>query len=356
MTDDDDRLSELLSDSVSDIEPDNRLTEIRDATRRAATHTRRTRLLAIGGAVVGTAAVVTAVALVSQSGNDSAGPGPATTTSSSPTQRPTMPSTVIGSPESPILISPGQSPTGGPPATTAVAVYYVGDNPSGRPVLYREFHQGLADPATAPMQALRELEAPPFDPDYSTVWRPGTFAGASYAAGVITVDLADASVHDRPADMSPATAEASIQQVIYTMQATFQTRAPVQFTLHGNHIDQVLGVPTSEPLSQGTVLKTLSLMSISSPNEGDKVSGQLTVSGVNNGFEASLSVYLERAGKKYALMPGMSAGWQGDQLYPWTVTLDLTKVPPARYTLVAANDDPSGKGHADTDTRTVYVK
>jgi hypothetical protein len=353
---DDDRLSELLSDSVSDIEPDNRLAEIHDATRLAATHTRRTRLLAIGGAVVGTAAVVTAVALVSQSGNDTAGPGPATTSSSSPTQSPTSLSTVIGSPEPPILITPGQSPTGGPPVTSAIAVYYVGANPEGRPVLYREFHRGLADPATAPLQALHELETPPFDPDYSTVWKPGTFAGASYAAGVISVDLADPSVHDRPLDMSRATAEASIQQVIYTMQATFQTRAPVQFTLEGNNpVDQVLGVATSEPLSQGG-LKTLSLMSISSPNEGDKVSGQLAVTGANNGFEASVSVYLERDGKKYEQTPGMATAWMGNQLYPWTVNLDLTKVPPGKYTLVAENDDPAGNGHPSTDTRTVYVK
>jgi hypothetical protein len=353
---DDDRLSELLSDSVSDIEPDNRLAEIRTATGQAAAHTRRTRLLAIGGAVVGTAAVVTAVALVSQSGNDTASPGPATTSSSSPTQDPTNPSTVIGSPEPPVLITPGQSPTGGPPATTAVAVYYVGADPHGRPVLYREFHQGLADPATAPLQALRAVETPPFDPDYSTAWKPGTFAGATYAAGVISVDLADSSVHDRPADMSQATAEASIQQIIYTIQATFQTRAPVQFTLNGNPVDQVLGVPTSEPLSQGKVTKTLSLMSISSPNEGDKVSGQLTVTGANNGFEASLVVYLERDGKQYALKPGMASASMGERLFPWTVTLDLTKVPPGKYTLVAENDDPTGNGQPSNDTRTVFVK
>lgn len=353
---DDDRLSELLSDAVSDIEPGNRLPEIHRRTAGAAPGTRRTRFIAVGGAVLATAAVITAIAVINGQGPDTAAPGPADTTSSAPTERPTQSPSSPG-PESPVPITPGGSPSDtGSPAGQAIAVYYVGDDPSGKPVLYREFHRGVADPGTIALQSLREVETQAFDPDYATAWKPGTFSGVSAAGGVITVALADASVHDRPAGMNQATAEASIQQVIYTVQAAYQAREPVQFALKGNPVDQVLGVPTSEPLSQGSALKTLSLMSISSPAESDKVSGPLTVTGVNNGFEASLSVYLERNGTRYAVTPGMSAGWQGDQLYPWTVTLDLTDVPPAKYTLVAQNDDPSGNGKAATDTRTVYVK
>jgi hypothetical protein len=242
------------------------------------------------------------------------------------------------------------------PPTSAVAVYYIGRNAAGSPVLYREFHPGtpLQGDAAA-QQSVDALETQPLDPDYSSAWPAGAISQVTLNGDTIDVSLADGALHDRPAGMSRAEAKAAIQQVIYTVQAAYQLRAPVQFELHGNPIDQVLGQPTSEPLVQGKVLDTLSLVNISSPNEGQQVSGTLTVTGVNNSFEGTSVIYLERNGKKYLVTPTIG-GMGGNKLYPWTVKLDLSRVPPARYTLVAQNDDASGRGHPDEDTRAIIVK
>jgi hypothetical protein len=351
---DDGGLRRLLSDAVSDVEPGDRLEQIRTSVRSdqkvVPMSSTRPWLYAATG-VVATAAVIGVIAYATGAvpgGDSSDSPGVANhgTTSPSPTDP--------GTPSSDVTSAPPVTPTAG---TQAYAVYYVGDNPAGKPVLFREFHRGATSTPTD-AQALQDLQSLPLDPDYRTPWHAGdlTSAALDSGAGVIDVALGTSSVHDRPTGMSPAYAQAAIQQVIYTVQAAFQKRLPVQFTLNGNPIDQVLGVPTSEPLAQGKVLDTLSLMSISDPNQEAKVSGQLTVTGVNNGFEASVLVYLEAGGKKYDVTPGMATGWGPGRLYPWTVTLDLTKVQPGQYTLVAQNDDPSGQGHPETDTRVIEVK
>jgi hypothetical protein len=351
----DDELRRLFSDAVSDIEPDDRLDQIRasvhpDPQVVPMSRTRSLRYAAVG--VAATVAVIGGVAWATGAlpgGNQAddgtpVGPGPSSRHTAS------TPSTPVSSPTT--VTSTGTTPSG----TKAYAVYYVGQNPSGKPVLFREFHSGAASTPTSEL-AVAGLGTSPLDPDYRTSWRAGDLAGATVdsGSGVIDVALGTASVHDRPGGMSAAYARAAIQQVIYTAQAAFQKRLPVQFTFHGNPIDQVLGVPTSEPLSQGKVLKTLSLVNISNPNEGDQVSGQLKVTGVNNAFEGTSVVYLERNGKKYLVTP-VIGGFGPDKLYPWTASLAVSTLQPGQYTLVAQNDDPSGQGHPPVDTRTVIVK
>ena len=89
--------------------------------------------------------------------------------------------------------------------------------------------------------------------------------------------------------MSPAEARAAVQQLVYTAQAAIGKRAPVVFTIgrkaHGP--TTLLGVDISQPIGNSPALRTLSLVNISTPNEGDKVSGQLKVTGVNNAFEGN---------------------------------------------------------------------
>ena len=66
--------------------------------------------------------------------------------------------------------------------------------------LYREFDAVTgADKLDA---AVHALSATPSDPDYSTPWPEGTFTGASYNGDVISIGLADSSLHDRPSGMS----------------------------------------------------------------------------------------------------------------------------------------------------------
>ena len=83
----------------------------------------------------------------------------------------------------------------------------------------------------------------------------------------IVVVFVDPDARSRPAGMTPLEAELSIQQVVYTLQAAFEDPTlAVQFRTESNPIDQVLGVPTSEPLAAAAELDVLSLVSISDPS------------------------------------------------------------------------------------------
>jgi len=256
------------------------------------------------------------------------------------------------------------------PATGVYAVYYVGTDPRGRPVLFREFHRGpdlpTVDPAAGDdvlTEAVRDaMTHPPLDPDYVSPWAGlATLDSASYettgAGDTLRVALGAGAPRDRPVDMSAAEAEAAVQQLVYTAQAAVGKRVPVTFTI-GRHTPPartLLGVDISHEVPAGPPLRTLSLVSISDPANGDVVSGKLKVTGVNNAFEGTVVVSLERNGKQRLVVPGIG-GMGGNRLWPWEVTLDLSQVEPGTYRLVARNDDPSGRGKAPVDDRVVVVR
>jgi hypothetical protein len=368
---DDDQLRRLLSDAVSDIEPQDRLAQIRDSVRsdpKVVPMSRPRSWITVVG-VAAAVAVIGGVAFAAGAlqGNNNAddstpvGPGP-----SRHTTAPVTPPTSTA-PTTPT--SSGTTAAG----TKAYAVYYVGDNPTGKPVLFREFHSGPDYPASDPGASGRDvlseavgdaLGSLPLDADYRSPWQGlATLDYASYettgAGYTLQIALTGSHLADRPAGMSAAEARAAVQQLVYTAQAAIAKRAPVHFSLDhrppGAH-PTLLGVDISQPIANASVLKTLSLMSISNPNEGAQVSGTLTVTGVNNGFEATVNVYLERNGKRFLMTPGMASGAYQDKLFPWKVSLDLSKVQPGEYTLVATNDDPTGHDNPSTDTRTIIVK
>jgi hypothetical protein len=225
-------------------------------------------------------------------------------------------------------------------------------------VLFREFQPGIGADAVS-QAASAAVAGTPLDPDYRTLWPAGAQASASYDGDVITVDLTGADLQDRPDGMSKRDAGLALQQVIYSVQGAAQERAGVQFLLDGQHSDQVLGQPTAEPLSEAPALETLSLMSITSPAEGQTVSGKFLASGVNNSFEATVAYEIRQGDKVVAAGSGMAEGWGPDKLFPWEVEVDVSKLDPGTYTFVAMNDDPSGgaEGHGpDVDTRTIVVQ
>jgi hypothetical protein len=164
-------------------------------------------------------------------------------------------------------------------------------------------------------------------------------------------------VHDRPAGLSQTEAQIAVEQLIYTAQAAVQARAPVQFFLGENPIDQVFGVPTSEPLAQGKWDDVLSLMSVTAPEEGATVSGSFEASGVASSFEANVQWQITQDGETVKTGFTSADGWM-DKLYPWTTEVDVSDLAPGTYTFVAMTDDPSGgaEGNApDTDTRTIVI-
>lgn len=317
-------LRELLTDAVSDVEPAHRLSEIQARTARPD---RRSRWYIAGGTMLATAAAVTTFAVVTNLDDGSTAPDPAP----DPTEA---------------------------VDTRAVAAYYIGETPHGLR-LYREFAN--VDASIPELEASLDLiEGGAADPDYATFWGPNSFAGASVQGDVIYVDLADDSLHDRPAGVSKEQAGLAIEQVIYTVQgAVGQGRLPVQFRLDGNPIDQVYGESTSNPLVEGEWLDVLSLVSISDPAEGAVVSGSFTAKGVASSFEATVPWEIRDAGGAVVLTYSvMAEGWEG-KLHPWETQIDVSGLEPGTYTFVALTDDPAGgtEGPGPTsDTRTIVVE
>ncbi len=356
------RLSELISDTADGIEPGEGLTAIRSRTRKenpmsAGTSKGRNWLYAVSGAAVGTAAVITAIAVVPQLNDDgdrtpaaSSSPSAPDTGNGSPSQDPTPSQTAT---DTPTTADPTNLPN-----EPAVPVYYAGDGPRGT-VLFREFQPGIgADPVA--QSAMAAVAGPARDPDYRSLWPAGTQATASYDGDVITVDLTG-DLHDRPAGMSKSDASLAVQQVVYSVQGAAKARAGVQFLIAGQHTDQVLGQPASEPLTNAKGSSVLSQMNITQPEEGQTVSGTLKAEGVNNAFEATFTWEIRDANGQVVLNDfGTADGCcEVDKLFPWsTGDIDISGLAPGTYTFVAMNDDPSGgegKG-PDVDTRTIVVE
>ena len=368
------RLRALLEDAVSDVEPRDALAQIRNRTKVTAMSdsslARRPWLWGAGGAALATAAVLTAVAFVGNPMQRSADPGPATTPSpTAPETTPSVaPSESAGSPEpseSPAPVATAAPEESGAPGGTdapaaesayTVGVYYVGDSGNG-PRLYREFHSGVGpDKLTV---ALAEATLDPLDPDYQTLWTEGVIASAAVEDDVIQITMADESVHDRPAGLSEQEAQLAVEQLIYTAQGAIGQRLPVQFRLGSNPIDQVYGVPTSEPLAEGPALQTLSLVNITEPGEGNTAAGTLQASGVANSFEANVPLEIRKGDRVVWQGHATAEGWMGDRLFPWSASVDVSGLPPGQYLFVAMTDDPSGGAEGPgpyIDTRTIRVE
>ena len=353
---DEERLRRLLEQTVADVDPNDGLEAIRSRTKVTDMPTdlssKRPWIWGAFGAAVATAAVIGGFAVINNDDPSADDPG----FSGSPSVTPTEDPSGSGSPD------PDPTGTSGGPIAKpfTVAVYYVGDTPHG-PGLYREFHKSTG--TTALDAALADATTvQPLDPDYRTDWPAGIVESTAFdgvgSDGLIQITLADESVHDRPAGMSEAEAQIAVEQLIYTAQAAVQARAPVQFLLGENPIDQVFGVPTSEPLAQGKWDDVLSFMSVTAPEEGATVSGSFEASGVASSFEANVQWQIIQNGEAVKTGFTTAAGWM-DKLYPWTTEVDVSDLAPGTYTFVAMTDDPSGGAEGngpDTDTRTIVIE
>jgi hypothetical protein len=348
------RLSELISDAVSGVEPGDGLSAIRSRTRKETTmSSSRNWLYAVGGAVAGIAAVAVTIAVVSQLGDNGSTPAagqPSSSQSSDPTGEP--------SPSQSASDTPTTSEPTVAPVEPAVPVYYAGDSGRGT-VLFREFQGGIGgDPVS--QAAYAAVAGPPLDPDYRSLWPAGTEATATYDGDVITVDVTGGNLHDRPAGMSKKDAGLAIQQVVYSVQGAAKERAGVQFLLDGQHTDQILGEPASEPLTNAPLSATVTLMNITRPEEGMVVSGgSLEAEGVANTFEATFHWEIRQGDAVVANDFGTALGCcEVDKLFPWAVSIDVSTLAPGTYTFFAVNDDPSdGEGFdPDSDSKTFVIE
>ena len=250
------------------------------------------------------------------------------------------------SPEDTESPDPGESESPDPEETdspdepeTTAAGYFIGDTERAGPRLYREFQRAGGEPLDA---AVSVLTGGPNDPDYRSAWEGGQLASASYDGEVISV-VVDPGVRTRPGGMSKAEARAAVEQVVYTMQAAVQERAPVQFRTSDNPIDMVFGVPTSEPIVNGPMLDVLSHVNLTTPDQGAVVGGStLDVSGVGNSFEANLGWEIRQGDTVVDEGYAMLDGWMGAKLFPFELEVDVSGLAPGDYTFWVSTDDPSG--------------
>jgi hypothetical protein len=350
---DDPRLSELISEAADSVEPGEGLTAIRSRTRHeeeTPMSSSRNWLYAVGGAVAGTAAVIIAIAVVSQLNDDDPTPAASSSPSASAGQPSESSAPTDAATDTPTSSAPTATPVEG-----AVPVYYAGDSGRGT-VLFREFRPGIGGDPVA-QAASATVAGPPLDPDYRTLWPAGSEATASYDGDVITVDLTGGALHDKPKGMSNRDAELALQQVVYSVQGAAGERAGVQLLLDGKRTDQVLGQPASEPLTNADPTTTLSLMNVTTPEEGMVVSGDtLGANGVASAFEATFQWEIRMGDQVVARDFGMTEACC--ELSPWKVSVDLADLAPGTYTFVATNDDPSGgEGFApDSDSKTFVIE
>jgi hypothetical protein len=347
----DERLRALLDDAVSDVEPRPALEQIQARTKVTPMSSKRPWILAAAGAVVATAATVVAVTVLT-------GDEPSTTSGPAASATPTPSEPAAESPTEPA--EPTGEPSTGSGESVAVPVYYVGDTNTG-PRLFREFHQ-LEKNETGAGQVRVALEEAfgdtALDPDYRSPWPEGTaVSGVSVdgleASDVVWVDLTGAALHDRPAGMSRAEAGMAVEQLVHTVHAVLQRRAPVQVMLDGERTDTVLGVPTSEPLAAGDPMRVQGTVWIITPQDGDVVEGPIEVEGRGAFFEANVSWQLLENGE--VVDEGFATAEEGMTLSPYSFQVDAA---PGDYVLRVYDADMSGgegNGEAE-DTKRVTVR
>lgn len=306
-----------------------------------ARHTRTLRSRT--GAALAVAAVLALTACGTEEVSGGSDPEP---TASSPDNA--SPSATAPSPSAPE--SPGTATSA--PRGEPFPVMYLGASPRGRTVLFAE-NAPLAGRDVAGVLPL--LARTPLDPDYRTLWTPDMLRGATESDGVVTVDLTPAA-SAAPAGASRQDATMSLRQMAWTFKGLGGASA-VRFTVDGAPAGTVLGVPVTGPVKADKPARTLSLMQVLVPAEGQVLTNPFTASGTSNGFEASVGWQLLDGDTVVKDGFGTAEGWM-DKNYPWSVDLDLTGVPAGTYTLKFSNDDPSdGEGSGpDTDTRTVVVE
>lgn len=251
--------------------------------------------------------------------------------------------------------SPSESPSDSGAAGTAVPVYYAGDGPGGRTVLFREFHRVEGDPL---LEAARLVagDGHPDDPDYRTLWPGVEISSVTATDGVLLVEIPSDGFTQRPDGMTRRDARLAVQQLVHTLQGVQQERVPVQVAREGDA--PLFGLPTTTPFKQASTLRTLNLVNITSPEEGATVTDDvLTVTGVANSFEASGPCRLLVDGVEMVLQGYQSEGWMEDRLFPFEVEFPLEGIR-GEVVVQCETDDPSGGTEGDgpaVDTKTITV-
>ncbi|WP_205470886.1 Gmad2 immunoglobulin-like domain-containing protein [Nocardioides sp. SYSU D00038] len=271
-----------------------------------------------------------------------------------PTAQDPVDATPSGTPEPTPDPTPSGTVTSTPVESVTVPVYFVGETPQG-PKLYREFRRVEADNPLEEAAALMTA-GDALDPDYRSLYPGGTFASVAVEEGRIVATLADAAWEER-GGLSGIEAQLATQQLVLTVQGVQQERLPVVVEREGRPTS-LFGHDTADGLRNAPSIDVLAFVNLTTPAEGDAVSGSFTATGVASSFEATVPwelVDLDGTVVKEGF--ATAEGW-GDKLYPFETEVDLTGVEPGVYTFVARTDDPSdGEGFGPTeDTKGIVVE
>ena len=336
---DDSDLRSLLHDAVSDVQPHGTLEQIESRSRRGAPTARRWVLPTLTAAAATVAVIGGAVALP---GNDTRrDDAPTAQAPASPSAQPTdLPSRAAE-----------------PDVTLAVPAYFVGSTAQG-PRLYREFQRQPVCPGEEcklEASVRTAVAGQPDDPDYRASWPDGTAVnGVTWDGELLTVDLGGTDLRDRPAGTDAAESEVAVQQVVYSAQAALgQGRPPVRLLLEGEPADQVLGVPTAEPLAAASPDSTLATIWVNTPSEGATLERQFEVSGQAATFEANVVWELKRGDE--VVDSGFATAEECCTLSPYSFEVTAE---PGTYTLVVGDTDESdGEGVGTSeDTKQITVR
>lgn len=258
------------------------------------------------------------------------------------------------------------------PTTTygSVDVFFVGDTQRG-PRLYRELRSIASNDTDSRLawaigvalgRARDGSPRPPLDPDYRVPWPADTFGTAAFdpATGEIGITVGNTDGDSAPlrerGDLSPEEASAAVEALIRTAQGAVGRDAPVRFSIDGAITDQLLGVPTAEPLAAGPDLDVLSHVSLGEPSEGRTVrqGTALLVDGLGTSEDGQVSVQIKRwEGTAVVFAATFDLDPAATTLSPFSVTISLPDMPPGDYDVIATVTNADGT--LDTDTRRITV-
>jgi hypothetical protein len=314
-------LTLVLTEEAARVDPDpSGLGAIqRRTTRTARRRARSPWVFGAAGAGLATAAVVTAVVILSQAGTPS--PGPATGPVAGPQK---------GTATSQTMHKGVYHPSA--PASRQLTMYYVGPpdaNPTVAPRLYAETHTVQASGQAPDVAAVHEfLTSTPIDPDYRTGWPRGVdVTRISSSGGVSTIALkghADLGTKPLPVPFDPSRTVA-VQGLLETAGVHDKAR----FTYNGHPLKLVLYTSANVTAKPRSSLRAF--VTIDNVVEGQTLTNPVTITVSGNVNEGTVNwQLLDAAGNKQA--DGYTTTSQG----VWTqAKVPLGTLKPGTYTFKA---------------------
>ncbi len=335
----DERLRALFHDAVSDVEPRDRLGEVRRRTRVRRTPSRRwAPVLAGAGAVAATVVVAT---LVVDGVNDDPGRN-----------------------DDPPVAGTSQNGV----TTDAAGLYFVSDTATG-PRLFREFQAVTPtdDPEQKVLIALQRLtlDSGPRDPDYRTLWPAQSFRAVRIEEDRIVVELGSADALEGAA--GPAAGRFGVQQAVYTAEAALGDALPVSFEWAERPARRVLGLSVGTVIVRDRDYAITAPVNITDPSEGllvedgtFRANGTMSTNVRRVEWTLSLDGDVLRQGRAVpAEIDGPDAratlnapGWE-------TAEIDVSDISPGDYVFEVTALDVGQTSDAPrefSDTRTITVR